>query len=283
MWTLRGAISDKVNNSALQLDSSWLECYCIKSEGRLDNRTENFVCGYAVDLNVSVELKSNKRCLIYTGFILLGLIPLLIGLLFDVVIIVPLRVPLNQTPIFYLWQDWAFGVLHTKVICGIAMMGEWRLREVLEEVMCSLPWYQFDLTNVLSSYLHLLQIYHAGLLNINMRLIIGKLALPVVIVLGLVLALPYISVVSIAPLFSATFETQTLMLRRIYPFLLFASGIIYMLHWQIRKFTALYDHIKNDKYLVGKRLVNYDPNRPKAPPAAEKSPLNNQALPLPQF
>lgn len=55
------------------------------------------------------------------GIVLLGVIPLLIGILFDVVIIVPLRVPLNQTPIFYLWQDWAFGVLHTKVICGIAM------------------------------------------------------------------------------------------------------------------------------------------------------------------
>jgi E3 ubiquitin-protein ligase MARCH6 len=72
-----------------------------------------------------------------SAVVLLGLIPLLIGLLFDVVIIIPLRVPLNQTPIFYLWQDWAFGVLHTKVICGIAMMGEWRLREVLEEVSLS--------------------------------------------------------------------------------------------------------------------------------------------------
>lgn len=71
---------------------------------------------------------------LFAAVVLLGLIPLLIGLLFDVVIIIPLRVPLNQTPIFYLWQDWAFGVLHTKVICGIAMMGEWRLREVLEEV-----------------------------------------------------------------------------------------------------------------------------------------------------
>lgn len=71
---------------------------------------------------------------IFAGFILLGVIPLLIGVLFDVVIIVPIRVPSNQTPIFYLWQDWAFGVLHTKVICGIAMMGEWRLKETLEEV-----------------------------------------------------------------------------------------------------------------------------------------------------
>ena len=81
-----------------------------------------------------------KECILWTSktllacFILMGLIPLLIGLLFDVVLIVPLRVPLNQTPIFYLWQDWAFGVLHSKVICGLSMMGEWGLREILEEV-----------------------------------------------------------------------------------------------------------------------------------------------------
>jgi len=37
------------------------------------------------------------------------------------VIIVPF-VYRHQSPIFYLWQDWAFGVLHTKVICGVAML-----------------------------------------------------------------------------------------------------------------------------------------------------------------
>lgn len=121
-----------------------------------------------------------------------------------------------------------------------------------------------------------------------MRLIMGKLALPVVIVLGLVLALPYISVVSIAPLFGASFESQMLMLRRIYPFLLFASGIIYVCHWQFVKFSRLYEHIKNDKYLVGKRLVNYDPLRTQARASAEKSQSNQgnaappAVLPLPE-
>ena len=90
--------------------------------------------GYSAIINKIKEWSLITCKALLSAVVLLGLIPLLIGLLFDVVIIIPLRVPLNQTPIFYLWQDWAFGVLHTKVICGIAMMGEWRLREVLEEV-----------------------------------------------------------------------------------------------------------------------------------------------------
>ena len=90
--------------------------------------------GYSAIINKMKEWFIITCKALLSAVVLLGLIPLLIGLLFDVVIIIPLRVPLNQSPIFYLWQDWAFGVLHTKVICGIAMMGEWRLREVLEEV-----------------------------------------------------------------------------------------------------------------------------------------------------
>lgn len=66
--------------------------------------------------------------------LLLGVIPLLIGLLFEVVLLVPLRVPLQQTPIFYLYQDWAFGVLLTNVICAIAMMTDLQFKETLEQV-----------------------------------------------------------------------------------------------------------------------------------------------------
>jgi E3 ubiquitin-protein ligase MARCH6 len=178
--------------------------------------------------------------LTFAGFLLLGIIPLMIGFLFDVVVIVPLRVPLNQSPIMYLMQDWAFGVLHTKVICGLAMMGDWRLKEVLEEI------------------------YHAGLMNLNLRVVVWKLAAPVIMSLGLSLAIPYICVSIMCPLFSASFETETLILRRVYPTLLIVSMFGYLIHWQINKFFRLYEHIKNDKYLVGRRLVNYDPQARRA-------------------
>ena len=34
----------------------------------------------------------------------LGLIPFLLGLLFELVVVVPLRVPLDQSPVFFPWQ-----------------------------------------------------------------------------------------------------------------------------------------------------------------------------------
>ena len=35
---------------------------------------------------------------------LLGVIPLLLGMLFELVIVVPLRVPIDQTPLYFPWQ-----------------------------------------------------------------------------------------------------------------------------------------------------------------------------------
>lgn len=91
-----------------------------------------------------------------------GVIPLLLGLLFELVIVAPLRVPLDQTPLFYPWQvrgwcrvssclsrskggassflicllqDWALGVLHAKIIAAITLMGpQWWLKTVIEQV-----------------------------------------------------------------------------------------------------------------------------------------------------
>lgn len=41
---------------------------------------------------------------VVVAVMLAGLIPLLLGLLFELVIVAPLRVPLDQTPLFYPWQ-----------------------------------------------------------------------------------------------------------------------------------------------------------------------------------
>uniref|UniRef100_A0A8K9V4J4 RING-type E3 ubiquitin transferase n=1 Tax=Oncorhynchus mykiss TaxID=8022 RepID=A0A8K9V4J4_ONCMY len=164
-----------------------------------------------------------------------GVIPLLLGLLFELVIVAPLRVPLDQTPLFYPWQDWALGVLHAKIIAAITLMGpQWWLKSVIE------------------------QVYANGIRNIDLHFIIRKLAAPVISVLLLSLCVPYIIAAGVVPTVGVTPEMQILIQRRIYPFLLMVVSIIGILSFQIRQFKRLYEHIKNDKYLVGQRLVNYE-------------------------
>nr|XP_046148576.1 E3 ubiquitin-protein ligase MARCHF6 isoform X10 [Oncorhynchus gorbuscha] len=164
-----------------------------------------------------------------------GVIPLLLGLLFELVIVAPLRVPLDQTPLFYPWQDWALGVLHAKIIAAITLMGpQWWLKSVIE------------------------QVYANGIRNIDLHFIIRKLAAPVISVLLLSLCVPYVIAAGVVPTVGVTPEMQILIQRRIYPFLLMVVSIIGILSFQIRQFKRLYEHIKNDKYLVGQRLVNYE-------------------------
>uniref|UniRef100_A0A3B5KLR8 E3 ubiquitin-protein ligase MARCHF6 n=1 Tax=Takifugu rubripes TaxID=31033 RepID=A0A3B5KLR8_TAKRU len=164
-----------------------------------------------------------------------GVIPLLLGLLFELVIVAPLRVPLDQTPLFYPWQDWALGVLHAKIIAAITLMGpQWWLKTVIE------------------------QVYANGIRNIDLQFIIRKLAAPVISVLLLALCVPYVIAAGVVPAVGVTPEMEILMQRRIYPFLLMVVLLIGILSFQIRQFKRLYEHIKNDKYLVGQRLVNYE-------------------------
>ncbi|KAL2085385.1 hypothetical protein ACEWY4_018705 [Coilia grayii] len=166
-----------------------------------------------------------------------GVIPLLLGLLFQLVIVAPLRVQLDQTPLFYPWQDWALGVLHAKIIAAITLMGpQWWLKTVIE------------------------QVYANGIRNIDLHFIIRKLAAPVISVLLLSLSVPYVIAFGITPLLGVTPEMCVLVQRRIYPFLLMVLVLLGILTFQVRQFKRLYEHIKNDKYLVGQRLVNYERN-----------------------
>ncbi|KAJ8376583.1 hypothetical protein SKAU_G00071630 [Synaphobranchus kaupii] len=177
-----------------------------------------------------------------------GVIPLLLGLLFELVIVAPLRVPLDQTPLFYPWQDWALGVLHAKIIAAITLMGpQWWLKTVIE------------------------QVYANGIRNIDLHFIIRKLATPVISVLLLSLCVPYVIAAAIVPVIGVTMEMQNLVQRRIYPFLLMVVMLMGILSFQIRQFKRLYEHIKNDKYLVGQRLVNYERKAGKANSASPTS------------
>lgn len=179
---------------------------------------------------VTLGARSLAACIL-----LLGVIPLLFGLLLELVVVVPLRVPLNQTPVHFIWQDWALGVLYTKIACAVTMMGpDWKLRTTIERA------------------------YRDGLRDMDLMFIMRELAAPVILCFGLALAIPYVIAHSLVPLIVINPQLQNLIARRIYPFLLLIGLLSGIVTLQIRQFKKLYEHIKNDKYLVGQRLVNYD-------------------------
>ncbi|XP_053661766.1 E3 ubiquitin-protein ligase MARCHF6 [Anopheles marshallii] len=186
---------------------------------------------------------------------MLGVIPLMFGLLLELVVVIPLRVPPDQTPVLFLWQDWALGVLYTKIACALTLMGpDWALKRAIE------------------------QAYRDGLRDMNLNFIVRELSIPVITCFGLALAIPYVIAHSILPLFFTNPLTRTFFARQIYPFFLLIAFVIGILVLQVRQFKKLYVAIKNDKYLVGQRLVNYDHQRKKRRPsvvAGEEDPTGS--------
>ena len=74
-------------------------------------------------------------------------------------------------------QDWALGVLNTKIICALVMMGpNWWLKT------------------------HLERIYLGGLRGVDLRLVVVDTALPVIVGLLGALAFPHVLAHSVVPL-----------------------------------------------------------------------------------
>ncbi|XP_022212455.2 E3 ubiquitin-protein ligase MARCHF6 [Drosophila obscura] len=167
------------------------------------------------------------------------LVPLLFGLLLELVVVIPLRVPLRKTPIHFLWQDWALGMLYTKIAIALTLMGpEWHLRRALERA------------------------YTDGLRDFDLKFVMRDLAVPVVTTFGLALAIPYVMAQMVLPMFFVDRYTRQYIYRLVYPVSFVVVGTICFVLFQIKQLKKLYLSIKVDKYLVGQRLVNYE-NRKK--------------------
>lgn len=177
--------------------------------------------------------------------LMLGVIPLLFGLLLELVVVIPVRVGVRQTPIYFIWQDWALGVLYTKIAIALTLMGpDWHLKRALERV------------------------YRDGLRGIDLKFLISELATPVITFFGLALAIPYVLAHSILPIFFKDPWVQLEIAYFVYPVFFMIIGAIGLVCFQIRQFKKLYVAIKVDKYLVGQRLVNYE-HRKKQQEAAD--------------
>lgn len=166
---------------------------------------------------------------------LVGVIPFLFGLLVELVIVVPMRVPLDQTPVIWTWLDWGLGLLYMKISCALLMMGpDWRIKRAVERT------------------------FRNGFQRMNLKFTMKEVIMPVVGTLALLLAFPYAIAHGIVPIFVKSFQMRNLIARRIYPLLLILSLVYTGASIGGRQSVKWYEHIRNERYLVGRKLINYN-------------------------
>ncbi|TPP58800.1 putative ssm4 protein [Fasciola gigantica] len=172
------------------------------------------------------------------ALILLVLLPVAIGLLVNLVFITPFKVAPRKTLIFGFWEHWIFGIMHLKVTVLITMASpsSW-LRRRLEAVQNELITHRY---------------------NARSSRILSETA-PLILIIGLSLAAPYLLSHYV---WSWIYHYPEFSLRYLYPGTFGLVVAIFSCWFHIKQLQKLYVRIKDEKYLVGRRLVNCGSEEP---------------------
>jgi E3 ubiquitin-protein ligase MARCH6 len=108
----------------------------------------------------------------------LGVMPIIIGVIFEFAILLPLRCPINESPYFFVFHDWALGLLYLKVWFRIVMLDAYpnSWKQKFEKIRTD------------------------GIVGVQMIEIIRQVLLPIMTPILTVLTLPYAVCRGIIPL-----------------------------------------------------------------------------------
>lgn len=180
----------------------------------------------------------------------LGLIPMLIGLIFELVVVVPLRDgPVDEGPNPFLYHDWALGLVILKVWTKLVMLGH------------SIPFIDD------SWRVKFAQVWDDGYSRLRGWWVFREIILPFLIPLFVVLCIPYVLARGII---LASFGCSWFAGYPIYRYAW--SGCLLLslsLHGAKRVhkwFMDLHNAIRDDRYLVGRRLHNFVDRRASTQP-----------------
>ncbi|XP_071930911.1 probable E3 ubiquitin ligase SUD1 isoform X2 [Coffea arabica] len=166
-------------------------------------------------------------------------IPVLIGLLFELLVIVPMRVPVNESPVFLLYQDWALGLIFLKIWTRLVMLDQvlplvdesWRIK--------------FE------------RVREDGFSRLQGFWVLREIVFPIIMKLLTALCVPYVLARGVFPIFGYPLVVNSAVYRFAWLGCL-GLGLL----WYCAKrfhvwFTNLHNSIRDDRYLIGRRLHNY--------------------------
>jgi E3 ubiquitin-protein ligase MARCH6 len=101
------------------------------------------------------------------------------------------------------------------------------------------------------------RLYQDGLRRIDFSYLINEFLLPFTLNIGMFMAFPYLAVSYIGPtLFQSTVVHQ--IERYIYSAIISFMLLLAFVIFQIKQLRLLFEHVRDEKYLVGRRLINFE-------------------------
>ncbi|CAN1307457.1 Probable E3 ubiquitin ligase SUD1 [Linum perenne] len=177
----------------------------------------------------TIALKSSALLSIW-----IFVIPVMIGLLFELLVIVPMRVPVDESPVFLLYQDWALGLIFLKIWTRLMMPlvdETWRVK--------------FE------------RVREDGFSRLRGLWVLREIVFPILTKLLTALCVPYVLARGVFPVFGYPLVVNSAVYRFSWLGCLFLGVFCFSAMRFHVWFTNLHNSIRDDRYLIGRRLHDF--------------------------
>ena len=165
-----------------------------------------------------------------------GLIPLLLGFLLDLMIVIPYKVPVHKSHVIVLLLDWIYGAFLLKFFIILLIIGP-------------NTWLKQDFNRA----------HQQGLLRLPLFSFINNTIMPVIYGLLTFICAPYVFSQLIPLFWKCDLKTENFFKLQSHVYLISMSGFLSFCWYQINHIDRLYDQIKNQRYMIGRSLEDYEP------------------------
>jgi E3 ubiquitin-protein ligase MARCH6 len=101
------------------------------------------------------------------------------------------------------------------------------------------------------------RLYQDGLRRIDFAYLIHEFLFPFTLNIGMFMAFPYLSVSYFGPVFFHSTVVHQIE-RYIYSAIISLMLLLAFVIFQIKQLRLLFEHVRDEKYLVGRRLINFE-------------------------
>ncbi|KAL5200719.1 hypothetical protein ABZP36_021922 [Zizania latifolia] len=171
-------------------------------------------------------------------------IPVLIGLLFELLVIVPMRVPIDESPVFLLYQDWALGLIFLKIWTKLVMLEQ--MAPLVDESWRT----KFE------------RVREDGFSRLRGLWVLHEIIMPIVTKLLTALCVPYVLARGIFPVLGYPLIVNSAVYRFAWLGCLIFSTLFFSGKRFHVWFTNLHNSIRDDRYLIGRKLHNFGETSP---------------------
>ncbi|KAF2541575.1 hypothetical protein F2Q68_00028917 [Brassica cretica] len=167
------------------------------------------------------------------------IIPVLIGLLFELLVIVPMRVPVDESPVFLLYQDWALGLIFLKIWTRLVMLDH--MLPIMDDSWRA----KFE------------RVREDGFSRLQGLWVLREIVFPIVMKLLTALCVPYVLARGVFPMLGYPLVVNSAVYRFAWIGCLSVSLFCFCAKRCHVWFRNLHNSIRDDRYLIGRRLHNF--------------------------